>query len=711
MGSRWLQMPRWVFLKAASGWLFTVIEREKAQLPLWAPIFLGFGIIAWFVLPTQESWIAVMCFGGALSILGLCIGRRHALGFALSIAGLLLATGCGLIWVRATYNASKVLTAPKMVRFEAIVLAVEPQIAREQVRLTLATHGNDTLPKRVRVNVGIEDWPQPDQSQAQTITQMITSGARISIRARLMPPPGPALPGSYDFARIAWFQGIGAVGRSVGTPVVLNSAMTSAPIRTYLSQHIASRVDAGQSGIAIALVTGDQAQIADADQEAMRASGLAHLLSISGLHITAVVAAAMFLSLRLLALSEYLALRFRLPIISAGFGAAAGLGYTLLTGAQVPTVRSFLASLLILLGLVLGREALTLRLVATGALIILFLWPESIIGPSFQLSFAAITALVALHEWPWVQRMTRRDEDRLPKRMAKAVLSLALTGIAVELALMPIALYHFHESGVYGAIANMIAIPLTTFVIMPAEALALLADSVGMGGIFWWVVEQGLAALLYLAHGVAAQPNSVVRLPEVPVWALALIVGGGLWILLWKTRMRLMGFPVFFMGILASIMTPQPDLLITGDGQHLAFRTDEGELAILRGRAGDYVRDTLAERAGVEPELPDADWFNEAKCSPDVCLLTLNRGGRVWKIAATRSRHYLEWSVMTSICATHDIVISDRMLPKKCQPRWFKADRQSLKKTGGMAIALEAQKVTTMFNEGDDHPWVVKTAR
>jgi competence protein ComEC len=700
MGWRWLQMPRLAFLKAASGWLFAVTEREKAQLPLWAPVFLGLGIIAWFVLPTREGWIAVICLGGALSVLGLSIGRRHALGFALSIAGLLISAGCSLIWVRATYNAPPVLTAPKMVRFEATVLAVEPQIARERVRLTLAINGNDGLPKRVRVNVGIEDW-----------SQTITLGARISIRARLMPPPGPALPGSYDFARIAWFQGIGAVGRSVGTPVVLNSVMTSSPIRKRLSQHIGSRVDAGQSGIAIALVTGDQAQIADTDQEAMRASGLAHLLSISGLHITAVVTAAMFLSLRLLALSEYLALRFRLPIISAGFGAAAGLGYTLLTGAQVPTVRSFLASLLILLGLVLGREALTLRLVATGALIILCLWPESIIGPSFQLSFAAITALVALHEWPWVQRVTRRDEDRWPKSVAKAVLSLALTGIAVELALMPIALYHFHESGVYGAIANMIAIPLTTFVIMPAEAFALLADSVGLGGVFWWVVEQGLAALLALAHWVAAQPNSVIRLPEVPVWALALIVGGGLWVLLWKTRMRLLGFPVFCIGILASMMTPQPDLLITGDGQHLAFRTDAGELAILRGRAGDYVRDTLAERAGVEPELPDADWFDEAKCSPDVCLIRLTRGGRVWKIAATRSRHYLDWSVMTSICSTHDVVISDRMLPKTCQPRWFKADAQSLKKTGGMAIALEAQKVTTTLNNRDDHPWVLKTAR
>lgn len=143
----------------------------------------------------------------------------------------------------------------------------------------------------------------------------------------------------------------------------------------------------------------------------MRRSGLAHLLSISGLHVAAMVGAMMLLTLKLLALSPRLALRLPLVLIAAGVGALAGIGYTLLAGAEVPTVRSCVASLLVLAGLAAGREAMTLRLVATGAIVVLLIRPESLAGPSFQLSFAAVTAIVALHEHPRVRAWARRHDE------------------------------------------------------------------------------------------------------------------------------------------------------------------------------------------------------------------------------------------------------------------------------------------------------------
>ena len=140
----------------------------------------------------------------------------------------------------------------------------------------------------------------------------------------------------------------------------------------------------------------------------------------------------------------------------------------------MPTVRACIAALLVLAGIALGREALTLRLVAVGALVVLLLWPESLPGASFQMSFAAIVAIVALHENPRVQAwFSRRDEGWPAKARPRRCFALVLTGLAVELALMPIALFHFHKAGLYGALANVVAIPLTTFVIMPLEALAL----------------------------------------------------------------------------------------------------------------------------------------------------------------------------------------------------------------------------------------------
>ncbi len=189
----------------------------------------------------------------------------------------------------------------------------------------------------------------------------------------------------------------------------------------------------------------------------------------------------MFVSLKLLALSERLALRFNLVLVSAAVAAAAGVGYTLLTGAQVPTVRSCVAALLILAGIALGRDALSMRLIATGAVIVLLFRPEALAGASFQMSFAAVTAIVALHSTKWARRLLQRRDEGIVARLGRSLLGVVATGLVVEIALAPMALFHFHRAGLYGVFGNIVAIPLTTFVIMPAEATALALDVVGVG--------------------------------------------------------------------------------------------------------------------------------------------------------------------------------------------------------------------------------------
>jgi competence protein ComEC len=273
-------------------------------------------------------------------------------------------------------------------------------------------------------------------------------------------------------------------------------------LRARLSAHVRTRVGGPQAGIAVALATGDQGAITEADAEAMRRSGLAHLLSISGLHVTALVGAIIFLVLRLAALSPRAALHWPLLMIAAGAGALGGIGYTLLTGAEVPTVRSCIAALLVLGAMAMGREAITLRLVATGALIVLLFWPEALVGPSFQMSFTAVMALVALGELPAFRSFAMARDEPWWRRGGRAMAALLLTGMAVEVALMPIALFHFHQAGMLGAVANLIAIPLTTFVVMPFEALALAMDAAGAGAPAWWVVERALGLLLWVAHHV-----------------------------------------------------------------------------------------------------------------------------------------------------------------------------------------------------------------
>jgi len=676
--------------------LESLADAERDQLPLWLPVGLGLGTAAWFALPDARAWTAFLLLAAALALAPQALAPGTRWSRALSIFGLAAILGCANIWWKAERSAAPVLSRPGVAEFDARVESFQRLPARDLVRLLVKPAEKSGLPPRLRVNV-----------DAATAPAGLEAGATVRLRGWLMPPAPAALPGAYDFARAAWFQGIGGTGRVTLVRLVAPAAEQGwrarlANMRQRLADHVRDRLPGGAGGIAAALATGDQGGIPEGDAEAMRRSGLAHLLSVSGLHLTAVVGAVMLLTLKLLALSPILALRFRLVLVAAGAGALAGIAYTLLTGAEVPTIRSCIAALLVLLGIALGREALTLRLVAVAALVVLLLWPESLPGASFQMSFAAITAIVALHEHPGVRALLARREELWPVKLGRFALGLVLTGLAVELALIPIALWHFHQAGLYGALANIVAIPLTTFVIMPLEALALLLDPAGLGAPFWWLAGAALDLLLGLAHAVAAAPGAVARLPTLPAAAFALMVAGGLWLALWRTRWRRLGLLPVAAGAAAALLTPAPDLLVTGDGRHLAVRTSSGELALLRGRAGDYVRDLMAQSSGLEGEAGEIDWLRTAECSADFCAADL----RGWRLLASRSDRLVPAAVLGKACAEADIVVSERRLPAACRPRWLKADREMLDRTGGLAIALGREPRVSTVSSGDRHPWI-----
>jgi len=674
--------------------LETLLEAESGQLPLWGPVLAIAGIAAWFLLPDPGAWGALSLALAATALLGFAMGGGGRAPRCVALGALAMLAGLGWIWLRADRVTAPVLARPVVATVLGSVVQVEELPARSLVRLTIVTEGGD-LPGRVRVNLSQADRPRG-----------LGEGARLRLRARLMPPPGPAVPGAYDFAKVAWFARLGATGRGFAPVEVLVPGRREGALRARLSAHISERIGGSEGGIAAALATGDEGAIAEVDAEAMRRAGLAHLLSVSGLHITAVVAATMFLVLRLLALSPWLALRVRLPLVAAGAGAGAAIGYTWLTGAEVPTIRSCVAALMVLAALALGREALTLRLVAAGAVVVIAAAPQSVAGPSFQLSFAAIVAIVALHEVPRIKTWFEAQDDGWPRRVAREVASLLLTGVAVELALMPIAVYHFHQAGLYGALANIVAIPWTTFVIMPLEALALLLDAAGLGAPVWWLVGSGLSLLLWLARLVAAAPGSVAAIPAMPTAAFALMMGGELWLALWRTRWRLAGVLPIMVGGIWALVTPAPDLLVTGDGRHLAIRTPSG-LALLRDRAGDYTRDMLSEGAGEDGEpLALADQPT-ARCSRDLCLATVERDDRRWRILATRSAYLIPAAELIAACRGADIAISERRLPRRCQPRWLRLDRPTLALTGGAAVTLATGSVATVRTAWDRHPWAV----
>jgi competence protein ComEC len=283
---------------------------------------------------------------------------------------------------------------------------------------------------------------------------------------------------------------------------------------------------------------------------------------------------------------------------------------------------------------------------------------------------------------------------------------MVATGLVVEFALVPLALYHFHRAGLYGVAANIVAIPLTTFVTMPLEAGALLLDAAGLGKPLWLLCGWSIDALLWLAHTVATAKGAVAMLPSMPGWAFGLMVIGGLWLCLWQGRVRLLGLGPALIGAIVAASAQTPDLLVTGDGRHVAVIRD-GVPHMLRERTGEYMRSLLGEAAGFdgEPYLLGGAGFSA--CSSDSCVANFgDKDGRQWRLLATKSSQRIDWERLVAGCADADVAVSERWLPRACKPRWLKLDRNTLQRTGGVALFLDGTpRIETVAERVGEHPW------
>lgn len=691
--TRWAQAAPAAAIEA---WLGS----ERHQLPLLVPVALGAGVALWFALPWHDQRVAAAVMAGAAAVAGLAL--RGLSARLLLWGGVLVLLGLALAEWRSASVAAPVLGD----RFTGDIsgLVEETQVTRggERFRFRLALD-DPALPRHVRISAKGEPIPG------------VVPGARVTLKAALMPPAGPSVPGGYDFARRAWFSETGATGYPLGPVTVTSRAPPPAGLlgwlaatRAAINARLYALIPGAAGAIGAAFVTGEQGPIPVPVAQDMRDAGLAHLLSISGLHIAIVVGGTLWALRRTLTLSPWIALRWPVKGIAAGVAALAGVAYTLLAGGEVPTVRSCIATLIVLVGIAIGREALTLRMVAAAAFLILCVRPEALLGPSFQLSFAAVTGIVALYQsrfGRWLSDPAR--SQGWGARLARHLLALVVTGLVAEAMLAATALYHFNRAGLFGVVANLVAIPLTSFVVMPLLLLTLIADALGLAAPVAWLLGQSLDVLVGVARVVAGWPGAVIRLPMMPDLAYLHVVAGGLWLCIWQGRVRYWGTVPLAIGLIAAVLARPPDLLVSGDGRHAAYLVPDGRLALLRDRAGDYIRDMWGDAtAATTADVALAD-LPGARCSVDACVADLTAEGRRWRLLATISRDRVPRERFAPACAAADIVVSARRLPTWCAPRWLKLDRATLNATGAVAIWLGPNpEVRTVAARIGDHPWL-----
>ena len=688
------------------GRLRAAFADEGERWILWLPVFFGAGIGVYFALPAEPPpWLGAVVFAGTLA-LGVAARRWVAQVLIMAALGT-AAAGFTVVQWRTQVVAAPMLTERLgPVRLSGRVAAVETRPSGARVTLErprISRLAPALTPERVRVRLA---GRQPE----------LAPGDWVSLRAIVAPPPAPAAPGAFDFQRRSFFMGLGGVGFALGSATITTKggagafdtlALAIARVRQNISRVVMSSIDGAPSTVAAALMTGQRGAIPPSVMSAFRDSGLAHLLAISGLHI-GLVAGIIFIALRgALALVPALALVHPIKKWAAVAAIAGAFAYTVVAGATVPTQRAFLMIGLVLMAVLFDRRGLSMRLVAWAAFVVLLLSPESLLGASFQLSFAAVIALIAAYEALRERRRYIEGQGAAVwRRVFLYIGGVALTTLIAGSVTAPFAVYHFNRFAAFGLAANLIAVPVTALWIMPWAVAAFLLMPFGMEAVALTPMGWGTGVVIAVAEAVAAWPGAVTLLPAMPEWGLVVMVVGGLWLCLWRRPWRLWGAAGVAVGVLSILMVRPPDILIDGAGRLLAVRTEDGLLAISSRKAARFNREVWLRRAGQEEAPPlwpkDGDGGGRMACDALGCIYRAK--GHVVSLVRRAE-------ALGEDCWSADVVVSVVPVRAPCPSAHTVIDRFDLWREGGHAVWMDEGgrvRVESVNESRGRRPWVVR---
>jgi competence protein ComEC len=692
-------------LAALGGRLGAVLQAERERWVLWLPPALGAGVAIYFDLPEEPARWAGPALLAAAIVAGLALRRR--LPFLVAAIGL----GAGALGFTAAAEHTRASAAPVLARpivgaeLDGRIIAIDPLEHGERVtldRLNLLLPDGGPRPERIRLRLS-------DKAAAG-----LSPGQRIRLRAALLPPPPPAAPGAYDFARQAWFLRIGGVGYALGPaePVAAPPpagwgdaiGIALARARRALTGRIDAAIAGGASGaVAADLATGERGAVPPAILQAYRDAGLAHILVISGLHMS-MVAGLVFLAIRgALAAIPWIALRYPIKKWAAAVALVVTFGYLVISGFSVPTQRAFIMNAIVLLAILLDREAISLRTISWAALAVLLIEPEALVGPSFQMSFAAVYALIAAYEVATPRLTAWRQADRLGLWTGPALYlgGIALTTLVAGGATAFYTVYHFNRYATYGLIGNLLAVPVVGFWVMPAALLAMLLLPFGLDGWGWWLMGQGIEVVSAVAQMTSHLPGAALDVRSLPPAALAVFTLGALWLVLWRTPWRRLGLVAMVAGALIAVFHRPPDLMIDGTGRLAALRNAEGRLVFEPHRGARRTRETWAAMAGQGKAAPDWSVADGVSCDAEGCVWMA--GTHVVALA-----HYAEATL--DDCRMADVVVVPVPMFAPCPSAQLLFDAYRLRRSGAEWIWFDGDDRTRSLSVAEwegERPWSI----
>lgn len=649
-------------------WLLDEVTAQGDRWTLWTPVAFGLGCAAYFTLLREPKvWVAWLLLP---MIAGLLLAARRSFSRALTM-GLVL-TACAL----GGFTVAKL-------RAEAVKAPVAQPGQRPQwisawvLDVAQPGEGGQRL---LLAPMSIGDWSAKETPIRARVTlrpgtPLPAPGEAVRVFAILNPPPPPASPGSYDFSRDAYFESVGAVGLALRPPEVVSGpapapwrlrlAMKVNATRWALTRRIVDTLGVETGGLAAAMTTGHEAFIPREQVENLRAAGLAHIVSISGLHM-AIVGGFAFTAARLaIAAWPWLALRIHGKKAAAAVGLAAVGGYLVLSGAPPPAERAAITAAVAFAAILVDRQAISLHALALAAMGVLLLQPEAVTSPGFQMSFAATAALVALAEiWP---RPVREIDVPWPIRAVQGAVTWTAASIGVSfvagLATGPFAIQHFNRVSTWGLLANLAVAPISSFLMMPGLALGAALTPFGLGRAPLEVAGWSIDLMNRIAASTAAAPAAQLIVPSAPGWVLPASFVGLLFVCLWRGWLRWAGIPLAT-AVLWAPRPPAPDVWIAADGAAVAVRAGR-EAVLLRPDVKLFGAELWSRRRGLTPLIDEAARDSRFSCDAWSCVPTANAPLRL--AAAWNLRRPLKPGRLEALCAGAEVVVlRNDFRPESC---------------------------------------------
>jgi competence protein ComEC len=681
------------------GALVDRLTGEGERRLLWLPVFFGAGIGIYFALklepPLWPGVAAAIAGAGAAWAL-----RRHSGWCEVALAFTALATGFALMRVTAWER-----DAPMLQRHLGPVAVtgrvVDIDLMEKGWRIIIEADPLPELdpadqPRRLRVHI-----PQSSDE--------LNPGDRVGLKAMLHPAPAQIVPGGRDFQRELYFAGIGGVGyafgaahRTAGSEGEGGWREDLRQLRTEMTRRIAAVLPDWTGGVASALITGKRGTIKEEVKQAFRDSGLSHLLAIAGLHLGLVGAFVFFAVRGGLALIPPVALRYPIKKIGAGVTLIALACYLLISGAAIPTQRAFVMNGLVFGAIMIDRLRISMRVCALAAMVVLIMDPSVLVGVSFQMSFGAVVALIAVYE-TYGARLSRFLHSRtIPGKALAYCAGVAVTTVVATLGTYPYSIYHFHHLALYSPLANVIAVPVSAMWTLPWGVVTCLLMPLGLERLALVPMGWGIDVTIWVAQWVSALPGDVWAMPRLPAEGLLLISLGGLWLCLWRGNWRRWGLVAIAAGAASILLTRPPDVVIADGGRFVAARAPDGHYSVSADKGEKIVRSFFASEIG-EPLLPWPAAGSVAEigldCAGELCRYT-SRGRTVAIVTGE--------AALPIKCRGLDAIVSQVPAGFRCRSMMPVIDRIDSWRRGAVALWLDRDGVTVeSANESrGDRPWV-----